>query len=262
MIPLYMSAVPREIAERFIDCSKQVRFENDDDAASALHLEYVADTHAEMQRVAEGLKGISVMCIGVRGSSEQALTEALSLGEACRARNRDHYIVYILSSTNALVELTQRAHRVTGVVLPPWDVEHILQVERKITNDYRQLGLGGDEGRSALLAVKYQGSLLRLNPKQILYLEAQNKKLEIHQSTGTLSVYERMETMRDRLGAAFFQCHRSFLVNREAIYRIDLPQMEIELVDGTIVPISRSSRKQAQELCEVMLEEETASGEW
>lgn len=65
--------------------------------------------------------------------------------------------------------------------------------------------------------VKSLGTRRKLLLKNIYYIESRNKKVIIHTTNETLEVYGKMEELENRLGNAFYRCHRCYLVNMEKI---------------------------------------------
>ncbi|SCY11260.1 LytR/AlgR family response regulator transcription factor [Butyrivibrio sp. INlla14] len=56
-----------------------------------------------------------------------------------------------------------------------------------------------------------------LSRDQIIYVENAGKKVIMHTTTGNIEIYASMAEMEERLGRAFFRCHRGFLVNMNHI---------------------------------------------
>lgn len=67
------------------------------------------------------------------------------------------------------------------------------------------------------IIVKSLGTRRKLLLKNIYYIESRNKKVIIHTTNETLEVYGKMEELENRLGNAFYRCHRCYLVNMEKI---------------------------------------------
>lgn len=73
------------------------------------------------------------------------------------------------------------------------------------------------------------------------YLEAQNKKVLVHQANGkTIEICELFSTCENifSLKNGFYRCHRSYIVNLSNIERFT--KTEIITVHNTVIPISRN----------------------
>ncbi len=258
MLLINAFCVEEGILQRVMECTKTIESQSSEESNTKFRLEYATDVYQDMLRVAPKLESMSVILIGMKGVSAKDIDRAAAISAACSKSNRDHYIVYVLPSASILVDMMPYMFNVSGILLPPFDDAQLLRCLEKIAADYRLLGVKDGQAPSAFVALKYLGSLIRLRPGEIQYIEARDKKLQIHRQESEISIYDKMDDMKKRLGNQFFHCHRSYLVNCDAIYRIDLPRMEIELFDGTVLPISRTYRTQAAELLQQM--EKAAAG--
>ena len=247
MLSLYMSGVDQEAREKILTGMRNVSARRDENMPT-FKLEYATDDHQEMIRIAQRLETISVIFIGVQGTKQADIDSALAVSTACVRNNRDHYLVLTVPTATLLIDFVPHMMNVSGFLIAPYPREQVERIFERIADDYRLLGLTDSHGRSPFIALKYLGSIIRLHPEEILYVEAQNKKLQIHRNENDIAIYENMDNMKTKLGNRFFHCHRSYLVNCDAIRRIDLPQMEIELLDGTLIPISRTYKENAKAL--------------
>ena len=252
MLSVYLSGIYPAASKAILECLKQISREESGEERVRLQLAYSADSHRETRKALDRVEVMSVFMVGINGKDEHSVAEATALGTAIRAQNRDHYLVYVLSEESTLANLLPYLIDISGVILPPYVPEQILKVVEKITSDYSLITRQDQGQQSCFVALKYLGALVRLRPESIDYVEAMDKKLQIHHREKDISIYEKMGSMHQKLGNRFFQCHRSYLVNCDSIYRIDLPKMEIELFDGTIIPIARGYRAEAQKLLEEM----------
>lgn len=87
-----------------------------------------------------------------------------------------------------------------------------------------------EESMKRKILVKAAGTSKSVFLKDIFYIESSNKKVIFHTAQGSFEVYTKMESLEAELGAAFYRCHRCYLVNMEKIaaYNADT----IQLVNG------------------------------
>lgn len=76
--------------------------------------------------------------------------------------------------------------------------------------------------------------------KDIYYLEAREKKIFLRTLNSEYGFYSTIEQLEETLPDTFIRCHRSYIVNTAKIEKIMLSQNQISLVQGFMVPLSRS----------------------
>lgn len=79
-----------------------------------------------------------------------------------------------------------------------------------------------------------------IEPHTIRYVESHRRQLHIHTVNGELVTYLRLDTLENMLPSSFVRCHKSYLANLDYVtrYRVN----ELELNDGSIIPVSQSRR--------------------
>ena len=97
---------------------------------------------------------------------------------------------------------------------------------------------------SQVLTLQSKGMVFRVNINYISYVETRERKLLLHQNEGDIGVYMKMDELEEKLGESFLRCHHSYLVNMT--YIKNFSSQEIELVDGTMIPVSRPKSKSAK----------------
>lgn len=97
---------------------------------------------------------------------------------------------------------------------------------------------------SQVITLQSKGMVFRVNINYVSYVETRERKLLIHQNEKEISVYMKMDDLEDKLGNSFLRCHHSYLVNMA--YVKNFSSQEIELVDGTKIPVSRPKSKSAK----------------
>ena len=90
---------------------------------------------------------------------------------------------------------------------------------------------------SKMLVLHSKGTVFRVNASHISYLETNERRILIHQGEEALSVYMKLDEVEEKLGDVFLRCHHSYLINMEYIKTFSAH--EIELMDGTVIPVSR-----------------------
>jgi DNA-binding LytR/AlgR family response regulator len=73
--------------------------------------------------------------------------------------------------------------------------------------------------------------------RDILYAEAQGHYIALHTASETISTKMNLSEIEESLGAGFFRCQRSFIVNIRHIKKIT--RTAVVLSGGAEVPLSR-----------------------
>lgn len=79
----------------------------------------------------------------------------------------------------------------------------------------------------------------------IVYLGSEGRKVKIVTLKETFECYGRLREVAQRLPEDFIVIHKSYIVNKEYIFRYTYEM--VELVNGTILAISPANRKQIRE---------------
>ncbi len=98
-----------------------------------------------------------------------------------------------------------------------------------------------------ILRVENRDGIFRIPFSRICYLEAREKKVFIRTPTEEYGVNEALERLAAQLPDNFLRCHRSYIVNRDWVYRIRLPENLLYLRNDMQVPISRGCRAAMRE---------------
>ena len=93
--------------------------------------------------------------------------------------------------------------------------------------------------------IKTNGSEMKLYRREILYVESQGRKLNLHTISGKRTeIYEKMDAIQEVLGATFVRSHKSYLINMK--YIIERTNQEFCLTNGEVLPISKPNLKEAK----------------
>lgn len=88
------------------------------------------------------------------------------------------------------------------------------------------------------LLIQQQGVTHAIPIHNIHYLESKGHQLTVHTSEESVTFYERLETVKERLPSSFHQCHKSYLVNMDCIRHIH--RQSILLKTGEELPVSKA----------------------
>lgn len=78
----------------------------------------------------------------------------------------------------------------------------------------------------------------QLPMNDILFMERKLRETDIHTRSGIFTTREKLTELLPRLSPAFCLCHRSYIVNLNAVVSFD--RSNITFADGQIIPVGRS----------------------
>lgn len=113
----------------------------------------------------------------------------------------------------------------------------------------REAMRGTDAGGTSSVTFETPGAIVSFDPREVCYLEVYGHTLVIHFSSGrterlSFSLSQARELLPQGL---FVQCHRSYLVNREAVR--SLRRYEITLAGGESIPVSKQRYAEVAVAC-------------
>lgn len=124
-------------------------------------------------------------------------------------------------------------------------------VEKKVEYPYKQKIDTLKNKRHKKFPVREDENIILVDPKEILYITAENSAINVVTKIGTYKSNDSLNKWEENLDSSFFRCHRSYIVNIDKIAKI-IPwfnsayNIELKGVDNTI-PVSRSAMKSLKE---------------
>lgn len=162
--------------------------------------------------------------------------DGLSLAKKLREMDHDAYIIFLTSHT----EFAMEGYEVNALrFLPkPVNEQKLKEVLSYITDKNR-------EGRK--LTVKCDGDDVNIGLNDILYIEAQDKYVNIVTSKGEYLVRQTINDLEKQLtGEGFFRSHRSFIVSVAKIERLNREEALVK--GGNSIPLSRGKYSELREM--------------
>lgn len=218
---------------------------------SSFDMLLLTESAQEAARFLKAEEGIVLLIADVEPMHENPKPNGLQLGLLAMRENRDHYVVYCLSSSNDLEAFIQHCVRPAGVLCAPINVADSKKIFARIFSDYKSLSGSSNQ---QVLTFQSSATFYRIPAQQVLYIEAADKKLNIYTEKQCLTVYESLAALAELLSETFVRCHRSYLVNRTKVVSADFSESLLHLTDGSRVPIARSSRTIVRTLFDTQIE--------
>lgn len=101
--------------------------------------------------------------------------------------------------------------------------------------------------QEATHTIEMNGLAREIHVQDIYYFESEKRKLRVYTRTKIFEYYEKLNTIEPMLREkGFIRCHQSYLVNKKYIKEVDLNNLNITLVSGQGLPISKSKRREVE----------------
>ncbi|MDR1913953.1 MAG: LytTR family DNA-binding domain-containing protein [Clostridiales bacterium] len=165
----------------------------------------------------------------------------LEFARRLRRRALNAYIIFV----TAHVELT--LYLLAGNIVPAGLIRkplHQSEVEKVVNN---VLTLCKEAGDVQYLTVNISAELIKVPYKDILYLEAFEKKIYVHTKAKRYGYYNTLTSLAEELKEPFVRCHNSFIVNGKWVKEVNLHDMLIIMENGAQLPVSRGFRHDVAE---------------
>lgn len=192
------------------------------------------EAEAAIRRLTE----IGLCVLGIGNSTETA-EQALALSRLAKEQNRDTYTVFWADSDTVWRKLLSDCIQPSGFVIDASTPTPMNRILDWIDMDYRMIV----HSTERFLALVNGSKVYRIPISSIDYIEALDKKLLVWTNRQCISTYERLGKMEEILGNRFFRCHRSYLVQSDRIKNVNFDKMELQLLNGSRLPLSRSAKE-------------------
>lgn len=98
-----------------------------------------------------------------------------------------------------------------------------------------------DSTEQKCITIRNNDGFFVIHPKDIHYIELQNRKTVIHTKTGEVACLKTIQYMEEQLPNTFFRCHSAFLINLNSVESVKGP---CAMVAGNMIPISKHRRRE------------------
>lgn len=160
--------------------------------------------------------------------------DGVEVARRIRKGNADVMIVFITADDSRVFD----AFDVSALhyLRKPIDLDKLSEVydrAKRLLHDHQV----SDAAQKEEILIKSGEKHIRLERKDILYVESKGRKLLIADRSGKYEIYGVLGKWEDRLGDRFYRCHRSYLVNLKYVRSYDAES--ILLRNGTRIFLAR-----------------------
>ena len=136
----------------------------------------------------------------------------------------------------------------SGLIIQPATSDEINRVIYEVFESFMEQIRLREINKSYVVATR--DGRINIPYRKIEYFESRNKKIYIRFDNKEISFYSTMAQVQDELDNTFIRTHRSFIVNRHLIRKINLTDKTIVLKNEVMVPISRTYKHLLKEMGE------------
>jgi DNA-binding LytR/AlgR family response regulator len=153
---------------------------------------------------------------------------------ASKIRETNDRVVIIFVTKNPQYSLAGYSVDALDYLVKPVSFELL---QRLLPRALRRLEISD---RTSLTIHNHDGYFV-VNPRDIYFIEMENRKVIIHTKTGQITCIRTLNYIEEKLSGTLFRCHSAFLINlREVEYLKD----NSAIVGGKTIPISKHRRKE------------------
>jgi two-component system LytT family response regulator len=233
-------------------CNKKVLIVEDDKKVAALLRQYIGEIDPSLEtalfsRAAEAYRSAVDEAVGLFILDIQLSDyKGTSLARQIRALPQYKFTPIVFESALAGEELTMyRDVKCHSFLIKPFTKS---EFAKAFTNALEMGGRMTDAAKT--LRIEQKSFVFEYEISKIVYVESFGKKVVIHTDKGggqvggdAISGYSLARLLETLAVEGFVQCHKSYLVNRDYIRKIDKRDMSISLMrDDVIIPVGEKYR--------------------
>lgn len=189
------------------------------------------------------LKEYPVLDLAVLDITDEEMLNQLT---AFRKEYREVMLMLIADVTISPMQYLKPSVMPNSLILRPAAPEQICTVVKEFFSAY--IEERKEERTEEKFVVETREGKTFLPYSKIFFFEAREKKVFVRAGNTEYALYATLENIYERLPDSFLRCHRSYIVNKEKIERVQLSKNLVELKDGAVIPVSRSYRKDVKNI--------------
>jgi DNA-binding LytR/AlgR family response regulator len=173
--------------------------------------------------------------------------EYIEFAKQLRERRERMFVLFVIDSKVDVSACVRPSVRPAGILFVPLEKKRIYQAINEIYGEYIKLMERREQQR---FTIKSGGEYFTVNTGEILFFEAQGKKIAIKTRGQEILFYSNFEAILEQLPDCFMRCHKGYVVNTRMIAQASFTEMALTLRDQSVIPISRTHRDEIRQLLE------------
>lgn len=185
-------------------------------------------------------------------SDDNSVSEAADISAFIKLNNKSCLLVLISDKNINFNVFFRPSISPCGVICRPFTLEYLKQIFEEVIDELQRLQKNADstDKNNATFDIKTGGNYYSFFCKDILFFEAQTKKVAVKTFGQEVLFYDSIESISENLPAYFIRCHRSYIVNANHIKSAHFGDMTICLKDNSKIPMSRSYKSDVRQVVE------------
>lgn len=200
---------------------------------------YSAISLQELLLAIGDMKEISLCCADFEADGEQAVY-------AVRGKAPDTFIVVIAGKETSPLTYVRPEIMAAGLLMRPLDMLQVTGMLREVL-DMVEMKVRERLFNDEVFVFTTREGTIRVPYSQVLYFEARNKKIYLCTNRTEMDFYSTLDGIEQKVPNYFLRCHKGFIVNRHFVNRVDFKENCLNLIGGSVLPISRSYRDAVKE---------------
>lgn len=184
---------------------------------------------------------IDISCVDVVADSGVGVAERL------RSNNKNTYIILLADATVSPVVYIKPTIMAGSLMLRPLTADTVKKVFTEAVKDYIHRFRESDDAVDNFIIESREGKQF-VPYDRIIFFESRNKKIYVNTENEEYCFYDTLDNIERNIGENFVRCHRSFIVSKARIKKIQLSQNTVLLDTGYQLPLSRSYKSVVKEL--------------
>ena len=178
-------------------------------------------------------------------SFDNILDEYIAFAQKIRKLKDSIFIVFAVDKSVDISSCVRPSVRPSGILFIPLEQKRIYQNIREIYAEYLRMSSRDEQ---PLFSIKSGGEYFSVDTGDILFFEAQGKKIAVKTKGQEISFYSNFDAVLEQLPNWFVRCHKGYVVNLKQATGANFTDMTLTLRDRSIIPVSRTYKDDVRAL--------------
>lgn len=171
---------------------------------------------------------------------------SLEILKRARKRRRDPLLLLVADTGISPADYLKPSISPEALLLKPLNQKNIQAVLREIFEELQNRFYTDAHKKDIFTAESREGKVV-LPVGLIDSFEARNKKIYVRAGEEEYGFYSSLEEIKKKLPEKFVQCHRSFIINMEHVWKVNFVHLTLCMKNGAEIPFSRRYRQMIRE---------------
>ena len=181
-------------------------------------------------------------------SDETSISEAVHISTFIKLNNKSCLLLLVADKDINFTVFFRPSISPAGVICRPFTLQYLKQIFEEVIDELQRFHKHTDVTDNNTFNVKIGGNYYSFFYRDILFFEAQTKKVAVKTLGQEVSFYDSIENIAESLPDYFIRCHRSYIINSNHIKSAHFGDMIICLNDNSRIPMSRSYKSNVKQI--------------